>query len=95
MAYGNMRTQGERDVRGAMLLDKIAEAENVQVEDSEELNSLARTFRWPALSAVAAAALLALLGLGSSPAGLAAISLCVFVTITIGLEFAPSLRDST
>ena len=52
------------------------------------LGSLARTFRWPAMSALAAAALLALLGLGSSPAGLAAISLCVFVTITIGLEFA-------
>ncbi|HVG66771.1 MAG TPA: heme lyase CcmF/NrfE family subunit [Gaiellales bacterium] len=52
------------------------------------VGSLARTFRWPAMSALAAAALLALLGLGSSPAGLAAISLCVFVTITIGLEFA-------
>ena len=52
------------------------------------LGSLAKTFRWPAMSALAAAALLALLGLGSSPAGLAAISLCVFVTITIGLEFA-------
>jgi cytochrome c-type biogenesis protein CcmF len=52
------------------------------------VNSLARTFRWPALSALAAGALLALLGLGSSTAGLTAFSLCVFVTITIGLEFA-------
>jgi cytochrome c-type biogenesis protein CcmF len=31
---------------------------------------------------------LALLGLGSSAAGLTALSLCIFVTITIGLEFA-------
>ncbi len=36
----------------------------------------------------AAGGLLALLGLGSSSAGLTAFSLCVFVTITIGLEFA-------
>ncbi|MGZ4481679.1 MAG: heme lyase CcmF/NrfE family subunit, partial [Gaiellales bacterium] len=50
--------------------------------------SLARVFRWPALSALAGAAVLALLGLGSSPAGLTALSLCIFVTITIGLEFA-------
>lgn len=35
MAYGNMRTQGERDVRGAMLLDKVAEAEKIEVGDSE------------------------------------------------------------
>ncbi len=49
---------------------------------------LARTFRWPAASALAAGALLALLGAGSKPAGLAAFSLCVFVAITIGLEFA-------
>ena len=34
------------------------------------------------------AALLGLLGLGSSPAGLTAFSLCIFVTVTIGLEFA-------
>jgi len=50
--------------------------------------SLARTFRWPALSALAGAGLLALLGLGSSWAGLTAFSLCLFVAITIGLEFA-------
>jgi cytochrome c-type biogenesis protein CcmF len=50
--------------------------------------SLWRTFRWPVVSAVAGAALLALLGLGSSPAGLTALSLCVFVTVTIGMEFA-------
>jgi cytochrome c-type biogenesis protein CcmF len=52
------------------------------------VNSLARTFRWPAMSALAAGGLLALAGLGSSAAGLTAFSLCVFVTITIGLEFA-------
>jgi cytochrome c-type biogenesis protein CcmF len=50
--------------------------------------SLWRTFRWPIVSALAGAALLGLLGLGSSPAGLTALSLCVFVTVTIGMEFA-------
>jgi cytochrome c-type biogenesis protein CcmF len=40
------------------------------------------------VAAVAGAALLGLLGLGSSPAGLTALSLCVFVTVTIGMEFA-------
>jgi cytochrome c-type biogenesis protein CcmF len=50
--------------------------------------SLWRTFRWPVVSAVAGAALLGLLGLGSSVAGLTALSLCVFVTVTIGMEFA-------
>jgi cytochrome c-type biogenesis protein CcmF len=50
--------------------------------------SLWRTFRWPVVSALAGAALLGLLGLGSSVAGLTALSLCVFVTVTIGMEFA-------
>jgi cytochrome c-type biogenesis protein CcmF len=50
--------------------------------------SLWRTFRWPVVSAVAGAAVLGLLGLGSSPAGLTALSLCVFVTVTICMEFA-------
>jgi cytochrome c-type biogenesis protein CcmF len=50
--------------------------------------SLVRTFRWPALSAVAATVLFVLAGLGSSAAGLTALSLCVFVTMTIALEFA-------
>ena len=35
MAYGNMRTQAERDVRGAMLLDRVAEMEKVDVTDTE------------------------------------------------------------
>ena len=35
MAYGNMRTQAERDVRGAMLLDRVAEMEKVDVTDAE------------------------------------------------------------
>lgn len=35
MAYSQMRTQAERDVRGAMLLDKIATAENVDVLPEE------------------------------------------------------------
>ncbi|HEY7258999.1 MAG TPA: cytochrome c-type biogenesis CcmF C-terminal domain-containing protein [Gaiellales bacterium] len=51
-------------------------------------DSLVRTFRWPVISAVSGAALLWLMGLGSSPAGLTALSLCIFVTVTIGLEFA-------
>ena len=48
MAYGNMRTQAERDVRGAMLLDKIAEAEKVEVSDAEideEIAKMAEYYR--------------------------------------------------
>jgi cytochrome c-type biogenesis protein CcmF len=50
--------------------------------------SLWRTFRWPVISALSGGALLALMGLGSSWAGLTAFSLCIFVTVTISLEFA-------
>ena len=50
--------------------------------------ALTRTFRWPAASAIAAALVLWLAGFASSAAGLTALSLCAFVTITIGLEFA-------
>lgn len=35
MAYSNMRQQAERDVRGALLLDKVAEAEKVEVAVEE------------------------------------------------------------
>jgi len=42
MAYGNMRTQAERDVRGAMLLDKIAEIENVEVPEAEVDDEIAK-----------------------------------------------------
>lgn len=35
MAYNQMRPQAERDVRGAMLLEKIAELENVDVTDED------------------------------------------------------------
>jgi len=35
MAYEQMKGQAERDVRGAMLLDKIAELENVEVTSGE------------------------------------------------------------
>lgn len=48
MAYHQMRTQAERDVRGAMLLDKIAEAEKVTVsqeEIDEEIGKLAEYYR--------------------------------------------------
>ncbi len=50
--------------------------------------SLWRTFRWPMISAVAGGGVLALLGAGTNPAALAAFTLCIFVAITIGLEFA-------
>ncbi len=42
MAYGNMRTQAERDVRGAMLLDRVAQAEKVEVTDAELDEELAK-----------------------------------------------------
>jgi trigger factor len=48
MTYNQMRTQAERDVRGAMLLDKIAEAEKVVVspeEVEEEIDKLAEYYR--------------------------------------------------
>jgi len=48
MAFEQMKSQAERDVRGAMLLDKIAEAEKVEVADSEveeELVKLAAHYR--------------------------------------------------
>ncbi len=48
MAFEQMKSQAERDVRGAMLLDKIAEAENVNVSDAEveeEIGKLAAHYR--------------------------------------------------
>ncbi len=51
MAYGNMRTQAERDVMGAMLLDKVADLEKVVVADSEvdeEIEKMAGYYRAPA-----------------------------------------------
>ncbi len=50
--------------------------------------SLIRTFRWPIVSALAATVVLSFFGLASSTAGLTALSLCVFVVVCIGLEFA-------
>ena len=50
MAYGNMRQQAERDVRGAMLLDKVAEIEKVEVpqaEVDEEIDKMAEYYRVP------------------------------------------------
>ena len=35
MMYEQMKTQAERDVRGAMLLEKIADLENIEVSDEE------------------------------------------------------------
>ena len=43
-----MRTQAERDVRGAMLLEKVGEAENVDVskaEVDEEIGKMAEYYR--------------------------------------------------
>ena len=48
MAYGNMRTQAERDVRGSMLLEKVAENEKVEVADAEvddEIQKMADYYR--------------------------------------------------
>lgn len=48
MAYHNMRTQAERDVRGAMLLDKVAEIEKLEIGDDEldeELSKIADYYR--------------------------------------------------
>jgi trigger factor len=48
MAYHQMQTQAERDVRGAMLLEKIAEAEKVTVskeEVDEEIGKMAEYYR--------------------------------------------------
>ena len=35
MAYTQMQTQAERDVRGALLLEKIAEIENIEISDDD------------------------------------------------------------
>ncbi len=48
MAYNQMRGQAELDVRGAMLLEKIAELENVEVstdELNEEIERMANYYR--------------------------------------------------
>jgi len=48
MAYEQMKTQAERDVRGAILLDKVAEAEKVDVSDAEvdeEIGKMAEYYR--------------------------------------------------
>jgi trigger factor len=48
MALEQMRTQAERDVRGAMLLEKIGEAEKVKVdaaEVEEEISKMAEYYR--------------------------------------------------
>lgn len=48
MAYSQMRTQAERDVRGAMLLEKVADLENVEVSDAEveeEIQKMANYYR--------------------------------------------------
>jgi trigger factor len=48
MAFNQMKTQAERDVRGAMLLEKVAELESVEVADAEvdeEIQKLADYYR--------------------------------------------------
>ena len=50
MAYNQMRPQAERDVRGAMLLEKIAELENVEISDEDvakELEMMANYYNVP------------------------------------------------
>ncbi|MFZ1699579.1 MAG: trigger factor [Pyrinomonadaceae bacterium] len=48
MAYGNMRNQAERDVRGALLLDQVAQLEKVEVAETEvedEIQRMAEYYR--------------------------------------------------
>lgn len=48
MAYTQMRTQAERDIRGALLLEKIAQQENIEVSDeevNEEIERIAHYYR--------------------------------------------------
>lgn len=48
MAFNQMKGQAERDVRGAMLLEKVAELENVEVsgdEIAEEIEKMAQYYR--------------------------------------------------
>lgn len=48
MAYSQMRSQAERDVRGAMLLERIADADKVEISDSEvdaEVTKIAEHYR--------------------------------------------------
>ena len=48
MAYSQMRTQAEHDVRGAMLLEKIADLEKIEVTDAEldeEIGKMAEYYR--------------------------------------------------
>jgi len=48
MAYEQMHTQAERDVRGALLLERIGQLENVQVTEddlNEELGKMAEHYR--------------------------------------------------
>ena len=56
------------------------------------LRSLATTFRWPTLVALAAGAVLLALGAGSSVPGLVAYTFSAFVGATIVLEFARGTR---
>jgi len=47
MAYAQMRTQAERDVKGAILLEKVADLENVKIteeEIAEEINRMAQQY---------------------------------------------------
>ncbi|HMJ09226.1 MAG TPA: trigger factor, partial [Pyrinomonadaceae bacterium] len=48
MAFSQMRTQAERDVRGAMLLDRVAEGEKIEISEAEveeEISKLAEYYR--------------------------------------------------
>ncbi len=56
------------------------------------LASLATTFRWPTLVALATGAVLVVLGAGSSPPGLIAYTFSAFVATTIFMEFARGTR---
>ena len=56
------------------------------------LRGAGRVFLWPFVSAAASTAILVLAGYGSSPPGVIAISLCLFVAVTVVLELVRGTR---
>lgn len=50
MAYNEMRSQAERDVRGAILLEKVAERENIEVKSEEVAEEIERMAQYYGVS---------------------------------------------
>src|SRR5439155_6518740 len=49
--------------------------------------SLRRAFRWPTLAAIALMILLGILGIYEHPYSMVSLGLCLFVAVTVGMEF--------